>query len=319
MPGWIIAILLIAILSVIVYRTRVYEIKITRQNIAIREENKAAQAALNKTRDELDTRNKELDGIYQAISTASADLTQLNSSLEQTTEEYKRIAAERAQKFHEERMKELDAEHAAATASLQEQTRQEIEDYKYMRAKVLDVQKQIEDLQAKQLAYIQMKQREEEMKTRQDYYRLVLSEEDKQDVKFLREAQIHLIHKEAIDKIIWDGYYKPAYDALVSRIFSTVGDKRCGIYRITCLTTEKSYIGQSVDIRERFKQHIKTALAHTSTTNKLYQEMKQQGIENFIFEVVEEVDRAQLNEREVYWIDFYKTKDYGLNTQKGGS
>ena len=47
--------------------------------------------------------------------------------------------------------------------------------------------------------------------------------------------------------------------------------------------------------------------------------MKKYGPENFTFEVLEIVDRTKLNEREVYWIDFYKTKDYGMNGTKGGA
>lgn len=47
--------------------------------------------------------------------------------------------------------------------------------------------------------------------------------------------------------------------------------------------------------------------------------MKKDGVENFLFEVLEEVPRDKLNEREVYWIDFYDTKNTGLNISKGGS
>ena len=95
--------------------------------------------------------------------------------------------------------------------------------------------------------------------------------------------------------------------------------KTCGIYKITDLTTGQAYIGQSVDIKERFRQHIKSSLAYGPATNKLYQTMQKSGQYNFIFEVLEEVPRASLNERETYWIDFYKTKDYGLNSTRGGS
>ena len=47
--------------------------------------------------------------------------------------------------------------------------------------------------------------------------------------------------------------------------------------------------------------------------------MQRSGIYNFIFEVLEEVPRDKLNEREIYWIEFYKTKDLGLNGTKGGA
>nr|DAG20585.1 MAG TPA: intron associated endonuclease [Caudoviricetes sp.] len=47
--------------------------------------------------------------------------------------------------------------------------------------------------------------------------------------------------------------------------------------------------------------------------------MQKSGQYNFIFEILEEVPRVSLNERETYWINFYKTKDYGLNSTRGGS
>jgi len=47
--------------------------------------------------------------------------------------------------------------------------------------------------------------------------------------------------------------------------------------------------------------------------------MKKYKPENFSFEVLETVPRDKLNDREVYWIDFFKTKEYGLNGTKGGA
>jgi len=90
------------------------------------------------------------------------------------------------------------------------------------------------------------------MAAQADYYKLSISDFDKRDIEALRQIQSVISHKEAIDKVIWDVYYKPAYDALASRIL-TSKDRTCGIYKITSQTSEKAYIGQSVDIKERFK------------------------------------------------------------------
>ena len=46
--------------------------------------------------------------------------------------------------------------------------------------------------------------------------------------------------------------------------------------------------------------------------------MKQYGIQNFTFEVVEKVSKDQLSEREKFYIEFYQTKEYGMNEKKGG-
>lgn len=61
----------------------------------------------------------------------------------------------------------------------------------------------------------------------------------------------------------------------------------CGIYKITNLATEQMYIGQSVNISERFKSHIKCGLGiDAPATNKLYNNMQRYGVWNFTFEVL---------------------------------
>lgn len=47
--------------------------------------------------------------------------------------------------------------------------------------------------------------------------------------------------------------------------------------------------------------------------------MAEEGIWNFTFELLEECSRDKLNEREKYYIDFYKSNLYGYNLTKGGS
>jgi len=61
----------------------------------------------------------------------------------------------------------------------------------------------------------------------------------------------------------------------------------CGIYKITNLITKEVYIGQSVNISDRFKQHIKCGLGiDASATNKLYNNMQEYGVWNFTFELL---------------------------------
>lgn len=37
------------------------------------------------------------------------------------------------------------------------------------------------------------------------------------------------------------------------------------------------------------------------------------GVENFTFEILEECDRSKLNEREDYWQDVCKAKEFGYS------
>lgn len=45
--------------------------------------------------------------------------------------------------------------------------------------------------------------------------------------------------------------------------------------------------------------------------------MADEGIDNFTFEVIEEVSKDRLNEREKYWINYYKSQDWGYNNTSG--
>ena len=74
------------------------------------------------------------------------------------------------------------------------------------------------------------------------------------------------------------------------------------------------YVGQAVNIADRWKQHIKRGIgADTPTRNKLYPAMLENGVENFSFEVIEECPREKLSEREDYWQDFFKAKEFGYS------
>ena len=93
-----------------------------------------------------------------------------------------------------------------------------------------------------------------------------------------------------------------------------------GIYKITNQVNGKIYIGQSVHIKTRWQQHKQEAKLNR-TNNLLYNAMRKYGVENFIFEIIEECTKEQLNEREIYWIKYYNSfnSDKGYNMTPGGS
>lgn len=80
-------------------------------------------------------------------------------------------------------------------------------------------------------------------------------------------------------------------------------NKISGIYRIIS-PSEKIYVGQSINIYDRFRYY------HTnSKTNrkqiKLFRSFLKYGIDNHIFEIIEECSIEKLNERERYWQEYY--------------
>jgi group I intron endonuclease len=87
-----------------------------------------------------------------------------------------------------------------------------------------------------------------------------------------------------------------------------------GIYSITCVTNNKSYIGSSYDIYNRWSDHKRILRKNQHHSIKLQRSWNKYGEENFLFSIVEEVlDSDELENVEQIWLDtgdFYKK---GLN------
>ena len=98
----------------------------------------------------------------------------------------------------------------------------------------------------------------------------------------------------------------------------------CGIYKITNKINNHSYIGQSINIKQRWSSHKSYYKTNALSKNEkyyncnLYTAMRKYGIDNFVFEIIEECDSELLDEREKYWIEFYDTYNNGYNMTKGG-
>ena len=89
----------------------------------------------------------------------------------------------------------------------------------------------------------------------------------------------------------------------------------CGIYKIVNTITGQVYIGQSTNIERRWQEH-KRPYKRNNPTNKLYQAFNDYGLENFNFEVIEECPQSLLNERELYWINYFDAFNNGYNMSR---
>ena len=91
------------------------------------------------------------------------------------------------------------------------------------------------------------------------------------------------------------------------------------IYKITNDINNKVYVGKTTEsLQERFRQHKSDAKKKNLEKRPLYDAINKYGEEHFPISLVEECDDSILNEREQYWIGYYKGYEEGYNATKGG-
>jgi hypothetical protein len=151
-----------------------------------------------------------------------------------------------------------------------------------------------------------------EEKEKEKFYQLNIPEEDLEEIRKLREVAKHLRDSEPLNKVIWKVYYENAYTDLIGRVLGK--QPHTGIYKITNLDNGMCYVGQAANVADRWKQHIKRGIgADPPTRNKLYPAMLAIGVENFSFELIEECSRDELNEKEQFWQEYFKAKEFGYS------
>lgn len=90
------------------------------------------------------------------------------------------------------------------------------------------------------------------------------------------------------------------------------------IYKITNKINNKIYIGKTErSIEERWKEHCSHIKVYPNIP--LYRAISKYGKDNFSIEIIEECDNISIDEREIYWINYYNTYlGEGYNCTGGG-
>lgn len=91
------------------------------------------------------------------------------------------------------------------------------------------------------------------------------------------------------------------------------------IYKITNKINHKIYIGQTVKtLKQRWKGHLNDS--KIAKNNKFYNAIKKYGTDLFEKEIIENniATIEELNQREIYWIEFYDSYRKGYNSTLGG-
>ena len=262
--------------------------------------------SLIKEIDFLKDKKKILDDNYQQASLNAEKYCQKANEL--ASEKLAQSAEQMAQKYQQAE----DNYQQEYLKAIEESTKEYTNLIIQKQEELNKISQELVEAKAKQNAIVEANKRAEEVKQKEQFYKLNLSEIDIEEIKKLRSIIPYLRSAEPINKVIWKVYYEKSYTDLIGRVIGQ--GIHTGIYKITNIENQKCYIGQAVNIADRWKQHIKRGVgAEAPTRNKLYPAMYELGPEQFTFEILEECDKSLLDSREDYWQEFYQAKEFGYS------
>lgn len=184
------------------------------------------------------------------------------------------------------------------------------------KTQILILNNELEEIRSRREAVNQEILRQRKLNDDKDFYCIQLDPALTSDISLLRSIAPRLINPTAVNKLIWTAYYQKPLAELRKRLLPD-GDYS-GIYKITRNKTGEIYIGQTTSIDKRLQDHVKSALGvGTLASSTLHKLMEKDGPENFSFEIIERVDKNKLKEKEAFYIDFYDSKNYGMNSISG--
>lgn len=288
---------------------------------------------LNDERQEAEIKRKvtNLNTQYEYLTNSIEKLNQSKLALERDIENEQRKAEETARAFLKQSLElaqeQLDRALEAAATKYQEdeeaykaaylETVRECaeglnETLAEVHNQIIIATKELNELQTNIDSLVENAKREEELRQAANFYRLILSEKDLEEIKMLRTVEPYLRDKEALNKVIWKVYYEKPYTDLIGRVIGP--SVVTGIYKITNLENGMCYVGQAANVSDRWRQHIKRGIgAEAPTRNKLYPAMQEFGVENFSFELLEQCERSNLDAREDYFQEVFHAKDFGYS------
>ena len=264
--------------------------------------------------------NKKLEekrnSINEIINIKQEELSNLQNNISKTVDNQKELS----QKAFESYCEVLDNQYKEAEDEYDQYKDAMETSYSNLQLKLLketeEIREELDKFRATRAAAIQAHLKEKEIEENFSFYCLQVSNNDLKDIAILESIKPKLINDRILSMLIWQTYYRTSMTNLCNNVIGK--ESKTGIYKITNQLTKECYIGQAVDIAERWKQHAKCGLGiDTPQKNKLYKAMQEYGIQNFSWEVIEFCPKAQLDEKERYYIQLYQSKEYGYNTLAG--
>ena len=149
------------------------------------------------------------------------------------------------------------------------------------------------------------------------FYCIQIPELEREDIHFLlTTVSPQVRNKDIIPKLVWSEYIQKPTQEMMKRVGI---EDTPGIYKITNIKTNKCYIGKSTKVRQRLIDHIKGSVGiSTIADQRIHHAMLDEGLWNWTFEKICDCGKDELNEKEKYYISFFKSQEWGYNIASGG-
>ena len=278
--------------------------KIIEENRKARDESERIQELINEKESKKNQLTTEINNL---ISEYAIKRTQLSDEFGRRKAQLEDEIVELAKQSAKANLQLIDNELQEKIKELELIKEQKLKDFDDFTKDILN---KMENLKSLEHAAIEARMREYENKDQEAFYTIQLTERDIAEINEIIEVIEMFRNPTPIRKALFEIYYRKPLKDLRQRV--TKGKKISGIYKITLIETGQCYIGQSVDISNRWLQHCKRGFGvEPVTNNKLYPEMQKYGIHNFKYEIIEEVEKDLLTEREKYWSEYFGAKIFG--------
>lgn len=252
-------------------------------------------------------KKEELSKLETDISAKTAELKALSASLQTVRDSNETEKAKICEEFAE-KIQELNIQHQTLMRLKNEEVKNELAQ---MDAKLASERH-------KYLSVIETVQRLQSDEEKDLNRHIQISSTDRSDINYLlNHVAEELRNPDILYKLIWSEYIQKKANEMLDYILPS---RECsGIYKITNDRTKQAYIGRSTSVRKRLTDHIKSSVGiSTIADQRVHQAMRDEGIWNFTFELIEECSKEQLSEREKYYINFFSTEKLGYNQKAGG-
>jgi len=266
----------------------------------------------------LQLRTKDVNNLEITIQKEKEQLIDIQSNISKTLDNQKELS----QKAFENYCEVLNKQYEEQEAEYNIYKNNLVSSYEDKQLELMEeleqAQKELDKIKSTRAAAIQAQLKEKEIKEKLSFYCLAISQNNLDDIKALNRMKSQLHEPRILSMLIWKTYFQKPMTSLCNNVLGT--DTICGIYKITNQLNDMCYIGQSVDVDKRWKDHAKCGLGiDTPQGNKLYKAMIEDGLWNFSFELLEKCSKEQLNEKERYYIDLYQSEKFGYNILKGNN